>query len=71
LEGKQLDIFLDQDEVRFVKASYTDLGPFGNQVDLIVVTEGTVGGVSLLEPALGVEHVDGQGIISRSEDDSL
>ena len=70
--GKQLDIF---DGIRtdlykdpsVVKAVRTSLGPFGNRVDLIVVTERNLGGASLLEPSLGVVHVDGQGIISRSK----
>jgi len=64
---KQLDLFLDAGSVCLVKASYSDLGPFGNQVDLVVVSERTVRGMSLLEPAIGVVHVDGQGIISHSD----
>jgi len=69
--NNQFDLFLDDGEVAFVKASHSDLGPFGNQVDLVVVSERKVTGMSLLEPATGVVHVDGQGIISHSEDDSL
>ncbi len=65
--ANQLDLWLDEADVHFVKASLTDLGSFGNQVDLIVVSERSVRGMSLLEPALGIVHVDGQGIISRSE----
>ena len=61
MEGTQLDLWLDEAEIRLVKASVTDLGSFGNQVDLIVVTERNVGALSLLEPALGTVHFDGQG----------
>ena len=38
--NKQLDLF--------VKTIHTDLGPFGNRTDVIVVDEGTVRGTSLL-----------------------
>ena len=61
LSSIQLDLF---DAPLLVKTVDTNLGRFGNRTDVIVVTARHMGGASLLEPALGVVHVDGQGLIS-------
>ena len=60
-----------QPEGRIVLAVETNIVPFGNRTDMIVVDGSTVRGMSLLEVSSGVILVDGQGIISRSEDDTL
>ena len=61
LAGIQLDLF---EPPLLVRTIQTNLGRFGNRTDVIVVTERTLGGASLLEPSLGVVHVDGQGLTS-------
>ena len=63
----QLDLFEQaaSSEGGMVRMSRTSLGAFGNRTDVIVVTPRYMGGASLLEPALGIVHVDGQGIISK------
>ncbi len=49
----QLDLFRDEQAAvaggPLVKTIHTDLGQFGNRTDILIVEDGTVRGVSLLE----------------------
>ncbi len=48
--GDQLELFSSkQQHSRIVIAVETNIEPFGNRTDVIVVDEGTIGGASLLE----------------------
>ena len=50
MDASQLDLFSPkQPEPRIVVAVETNLGVFGNRIDVIVVDEGSVRGASLLE----------------------
>ncbi len=52
----------EEEEGLFVKTIHTDLGQFGNRTDVLIVEDGTVRGVSLLEcdnPSVEY-HYDGQ-----------
>jgi len=50
MDAPQLDLFVhNPPESRIVIAVETNIEPFGNRVDVIVVDEGVVRGVSLLE----------------------
>ena len=50
-----------------IMAVETIVHPFGNRTDVVFVNEGDVSATALLELSDGVVHVNGQGIISRSE----
>ena len=50
MDAPQLDLFFPkQPESRIVIAVETNIEPFGNRTDVIVVDEGRVRGMSLLE----------------------
>ncbi len=51
----QLDLFRDEQAAKeskdptLIKTIHTDLGPFGNRTDVLIVEKDTVRGTSLLE----------------------
>ena len=52
---------------RIVKAVETNLGRFGNRIDVMVVDDGSVRGMSLLEPLEGVLLISNSGHVALGQ----